>query len=1524
MQAERDWLVKRVFPALRGRLEPYRIQLVDIDLRWGITKEQADNDQVLGLCLQQIDECRPFFLGLLGERYGWVPAVFPVEVGTRYGWTQHATGKSLTELEILHGVLNNPEMQERALFGFRSDAFLETLTEEQRRVYNEGPAEEELRDCGPEDAERRAAGRRLMLADLKDRIRALSPPLTLFDGYPCNWDQTAIDPANGEPGRIGGLTAFGDWVIDRLERAILDAPELREHLAALREETRDELAEERDFHERFIESRTRVYIGRQALQQELAAFAGGAEARPCLLTGPSGCGKSAALAKFISDWRATHPEDTVIAHFIGAGPRSTSLRELLRRLCIELQTALGLEEEIAQEIRELSDQFREFLKKIPPDRRIVMVIDGLNQLDETDNAHTLHWFPAAIPPQVRCIASCIDDPDRGEQPALAAMRRCRPHEIAVPLLDDDERLGIVRAIPSMAAKTLDDAQIALLLRNKATRNPLFLLVALEELRGFGSFEQLNRRITELPRTGDTLTEIFRQVIRRLETDFDTQTVCDVLTLLACSRRGLSERELLDLLEGRHIPIAESEGDLFPLLRQLRPYLHARGPQLDFFHRHLAKAIHAEYLTPDENLQPATHRRLADYFLGCARGDDPAHPWETDAVRGFAEGVFHRTRAGQYDDAAGLLADFPFLLHKLRSGLLDGVLEDYALLNAEAPAPIRDRLIIPSAFFLEKAHILRRGTEEWPTYKIFLQLAIEHADDSPLTLNAEAWLADDRCDWSWLRRHLRLPHAQQNPCLATLEGHTEQVNGALALADGRVLSWSWDGTLRVWDSQHGTCQAVFEGHTGPVWGALTLADGRVLSWAGRETTLRVWDGGSGVLMATLVGHTEQVSGALALVDGRLLSWSDDMTLRLWDGGSGTLLVTLAGHTSYVYGALVLANGRLLSWSSDKTLRVWDGASGAPLATLDGHASSVKGALELAGGRLLSWSDDGTLREWDGASGAPLATLAVGDIAWVKGALALADGRVLSWSYDNTLRVWDGGSGACLTILEGHTVEVNGALALADGRVLSWSCDATLRIWDSRSGACLATLTGHSRAVSGALVLADGRLLSWSLDGTLRVWDVTSGSCLAVLKGHSNLVSGIRVFSDGRILSWSWDGTLRVWDGGSGAPPATLDGHTDRVYGAGALEDGRVLSWSKDGTLRIWDGGNGACLAVLEGHTDMVWGALALADRRVLSCSGDGTLRVWDGGSGACLTVLKGHTNGIRGALALADGRLLSWSDDATLRLWDGHSGACLATLTGHTSRVNGAGALADGRLLSWSSDRTLRLWDISSGACLATLAGHTNEVEGAGALADGRLLSWAKDNTLRLWDGRSGAPLATLAEHTNEVEGARALADGRLLSWAKDGTLRVWDSRSGACLAVLEGHTGWIYGALALADGRLLSWSEDKTLRVWDGDGQPLGCHSLNEGLRLYPEFRAAFCGRQNVVSHAIFRGISRAGHLRCFPNQEHECMFTWHGDSECTARLLFPDGRAILTQTNGQVCVLQLYHGNRPISIAELEALEGE
>jgi len=214
---------------------------------------------------------------------------------------------------------------------------------------------------------------------------------------------------------------------------------------------------------------------------------------------------------------------------------------------------------------------------------------------------------------------------------------------------------------------------------------------------------------------------------------------------------------------------------------------------------------------------------------------------------------------------------------------------------------------------------------------------------------------------------------------------------LALADGRLLSWSSEPVLRLWDSAKGIPLAVLEGHTGWVHGALALPDGRILSWS-EDNTLRLWDGLSGAPLAVLEGHSFGVEGALALADGRLLSWSQDRTFRLWDGGGGALLAISAGPTDSMYGnpdfgALALPNGRLLSWSDDKTLRLWDGRNGAPLAVLKGHSDGVTGAQALLDGRLLSWSwKDRTLRLWDGDSGtclevAPDEELAIHHPEWL---------------------------------------------------------------------------------------------------------------------------------------------------------------------------------------------------------------------------------------------------------------------------------------------------------------------------------------------------------------------------------------------------------------------------------------------------------------------------------------------------------------------------------------------------------------
>jgi WD40 repeat protein len=65
-----------------------------------------------------------------------------------------------------------------------------------------------------------------------------------------------------------------------------------------------------------------------------------------------------------------------------------------------------------------------------------------------------------------------------------------------------------------------------------------------------------------------------------------------------------------------------------------------------------------------------------------------------------------------------------------------------------------------------------------------------------------------------------------------------VSAVVVTGDGRVVSASGDGTLRVWDLDSGACTATLRGHTGEVLAVAVTGDGRALS-ASHDGTLRVW-------------------------------------------------------------------------------------------------------------------------------------------------------------------------------------------------------------------------------------------------------------------------------------------------------------------------------------------------------------------------------------------------------------------------------------------------------------------------------------------------------------------------------------------------------------------------------------------------------------------------------------------------------------------------------------------------------------
>jgi nephrocystin-3 len=113
LQEEREHLVKKIFPEVRARCEECGVTFTEVDPRWDVTEEVATSGQLIRACLEEIDRSRPYFIGITGDRYGFVPkasdlAVDP-ELIQKFPWIPDAIaeGASLMDLEFRHGALNH-------------------------------------------------------------------------------------------------------------------------------------------------------------------------------------------------------------------------------------------------------------------------------------------------------------------------------------------------------------------------------------------------------------------------------------------------------------------------------------------------------------------------------------------------------------------------------------------------------------------------------------------------------------------------------------------------------------------------------------------------------------------------------------------------------------------------------------------------------------------------------------------------------------------------------------------------------------------------------------------------------------------------------------------------------------------------------------------------------------------------------------------------------------------------------------------------------------------------------------------------------------------------------------------------------------------------------------------------------------------------------------------------------------------------------------------------------------------------
>ncbi len=253
------------------------------------------------------------------------------------------------------------------------------------------------------------------------------------------------------------------------------------------------------------------------------------------------------------------------------------------------------------------------------------------------------------------------------------------------------------------------------------------------------------------------------------------------------------------------------------------------------------------------------------------------------------------------------------------------------------------------------------------------------------------------------------------------------------------------------------------------------------------------------------------------------------------------------------------------------------------------------------------------------------------------------------------------------------------------------------------------------------------------------------------------------------------------------------------------------------------------------------------------------------------------------MLLRDKRILAWTDKYQLQVWDADNGELLITLLGHTDKISGVRALSSGIICSWSRDSIIRLWDVGEVVQQSDNQipeWHHNHIVNARVLSSGNILSWSDDKTLRLWSAVNGALIRTYIGHKSDVIEAMEMSEDQLVSLSSDKTVCIWETTSGKCIA---------------------TFSEDE----YTNRNQYVANLLINH---IHNKTETTYCITQ------VFDKSVKLAFAKC-----NDSIAWWQAD--CLAKVfeITDDGILVVGQDDYQLCILQLFYGNKRITLKDIE-----
>ena len=525
MQVERDALHRTVMPRLREQAAKNGDNIQFVDLRWGISTADLDNkdstSKILSVCLQEVQNCKPYMIVLLGERYGWIPPADQIrEAGSLVNFSLEDPDISVTELEIRFGMYLAKDQLDRCIFCLREPMDASRLTEEQKALYL---------PTNDDDARRMAA--------LREKIKH-SPGAKVITYRLENID-----------GKLTGCEEFSEKLYSALEDLLAPTWKRRKNFPWERRQREEDGITAENHLRNFAERK-------QTLQQITDTIR---YTQIVMLEGEGGCGKSAIMAKLNQMYQKSKFKSEVI--FCGTSTGCMTVQQLMRLMIWIIDEVNGkLHNDV--EDQQLQDHFQDKLKNYNGPT-LLFFIDAIDQLAPDQDLFESRFLPPEMSNSIRMIISTTGAV-RINPTALTGFGF---KKILLAPPTDDELATILHSRFASEHKQISQKVAQKILKNPCCKNMLGMEVMVRRLLMLGQkdFDEINR-LEQTMGGAEAIDTYLLQLIEKFSTDLDALIIdyfFDVgrfldevdyahttmlLYLIGIMQHGISPQELEDLSE----------------------------------------------------------------------------------------------------------------------------------------------------------------------------------------------------------------------------------------------------------------------------------------------------------------------------------------------------------------------------------------------------------------------------------------------------------------------------------------------------------------------------------------------------------------------------------------------------------------------------------------------------------------------------------------------------------------------------------------------------------------------------------------------------------------------------------------------------------------------------------------------------------------------------------------------------------------------------------------------------------------